>query len=469
MRKKPLLILFSLLLLNLTLAANESFIPHSAFWGMGNDRWTYGLSRNDDDRLTFSFNLSVEADRWTFESNLKDYTNRGWKDAWPETADPDSGSFYDGRYDLMENRFGYIFHFEPGKHFHLDVTPKAGLNFAGNLGLQYCQNLLHGLIGIPEVNLDYDGGNDVIVSPYLGLNLDTSWPLARLAKTDISGGLSLSLDNSIFFEYSQTIRGNLFFKAKDYTYLTLSMEYRWYQNATYWSTQEVVKDYVKGLHLGFILNAGPLRFTSDRSLFSTQGFSTITFDALSLFDKPTWKENDFFFTQGETHVLNQFCQYVEFEIPISPKFSLLETMLFTAGNPDSSDLGPLVRRKILLNEYVSSCKYHLPNDWSKQWCSFYLSAGLGLVNVHAFNMENMDPDAALPYTNDSRENMGVFDFRAGVEIFPPDYLKSANISYNFGLFCGVQIFTGKKALSEFGVTNIVEPLFGLALELGLDI
>ena len=50
--------------------------------GTGNDMWTMGLSRNDDDQLSYSALFSIEFKNAYLNAEFQGITNRGYKNGW---------------------------------------------------------------------------------------------------------------------------------------------------------------------------------------------------------------------------------------------------------------------------------------------------------------------------------------------------------------------------------------------------
>ncbi len=91
---KKWLALFVFALVSLSLFASDfwgefkkaqSYIPDHVYLYTGNDLFNYGISRNDDDQLSYSFDFQVEAPLWFMRFNANGITNRGWRDGWDMT------------------------------------------------------------------------------------------------------------------------------------------------------------------------------------------------------------------------------------------------------------------------------------------------------------------------------------------------------------------------------------------------
>ncbi len=110
--KKNCVALLFFILVNLCciFASSSPWAVKSVNLALGNDKRTYGLSRNDDDQLSFSEHVAIEAQSWYLRANLKGITNRGWKTGWDirdeSISDTSEDDFYSGRLDVTEIRFG---------------------------------------------------------------------------------------------------------------------------------------------------------------------------------------------------------------------------------------------------------------------------------------------------------------------------------------------------------------------------
>ena len=88
----------------------ESYIPDHVYLYTGNDLFNFGITRNDDDQQSYSFDLQVEAPLWYVRFNANGITNRGWRDGWDpnDYTKPRSpgAPVIRGRYDSLETVAG---------------------------------------------------------------------------------------------------------------------------------------------------------------------------------------------------------------------------------------------------------------------------------------------------------------------------------------------------------------------------
>ena len=155
MRKKGAILLCTLFCLSALHAE-----PKQLKLGIGNDIWTFGISQNNDDQLSFSSRVEYVDTDFDLALSVDAITNRGWKMDWS------SSDLISGRYDTIYldfelNTLSY------GKNgFYFSFKPLLGFSLAGNLGLDKVQNFLHQNTSIPQVDIPYEIG--YVFSPRLG-------------------------------------------------------------------------------------------------------------------------------------------------------------------------------------------------------------------------------------------------------------------------------------------------------------
>lgn len=469
--KKLILIFLTINLFLLPALDNNSFIPNNVSLGMGNDRWTYGLSRNDDDHLTYSFNILIEAPFYFFKTDINSYTNRGWKDAWPNNEDSDPSHFYKGRYDALDSQVGINFNLLDNSYLALSFKPKLGISVFGNIGLQEAQNVWHRFIKIPQVVLPYDGEN--IVSPYLGAELDFSLKLFDFLHLN----LGFESNNYIMFEYSQGLTTKLRFYSQNINYLSLGVEYWFYQNGTTWKTQSLINEWIRGFRFTTNLKLGPLHISYMKALSYTQGSTILFFNIMDFFAPITWKEDDIYFSQGLVKLMGQSYHYIAFEKAIGDSnFAIIETIKYTPGNPPKDRLKNN-RLKRMYTSVLLGAKYYLPSAWSKDWVNFFLSASLGFENFNTVVLYNMDPSATLPGEKVCNDYLFLMDVQLGFDLFPDTLLLAQNISINGSILTGCHIYPDYNKLtalvnagmSKTKAYKAFQPYIGVVLKVGLDL
>ena len=166
MKRVLVFLLCSLTLLSLSASGfldgfkdKRNYIPDHVYLYTGNDLFSYGITRNDDDQLSYSFDFQLEAPLWYTRFNANGITNRGWRDGWDMT-DYDvpytpGSTVIRGRYDSLETVIGLKL--QPVEEdFYLHVYPEVGFAFVGDYGWEWGQNAIHRMMNIHEVDLPYD-------------------------------------------------------------------------------------------------------------------------------------------------------------------------------------------------------------------------------------------------------------------------------------------------------------------------
>ncbi len=186
--KKTILLIFSLLLLvpAFLFAGKDGFQFKG---GTGNDSFSRGLSRNDDDFKTYGLYLDFEFGDYDIYADLDAYTFK--QDNY--------------RYDLLT--VGVIKSFSFNDFYVLNAG--MGLQIKGNLGGEFMQNSLHRLMHITEVHLPYDpsdycfalnasveGYLDSKISPYVYAKTGYDWVV------EAGGRLKASNESTVFLTYS---------------------------------------------------------------------------------------------------------------------------------------------------------------------------------------------------------------------------------------------------------------------------
>ncbi|MBQ6672451.1 MAG: hypothetical protein IJM73_04450, partial [Spirochaetales bacterium] len=188
----------------------ESWIPDHVNLYTGNDLFNYGISRNDDDQLSYSFDFQLEAPLWYLRFDANGITNRGWRDGWdmrdyskPYTP---GAPVERGRYDSLETVTGLKLRpVEDSVYVHL--YPEAGFALVGNYGWEWGQNAIHKAAGIHEVDLPYDKGGEKKVLPMLGLRANIGYKFFNFQRTNLIGEVEASTKNIIGFQTENQILG----------------------------------------------------------------------------------------------------------------------------------------------------------------------------------------------------------------------------------------------------------------------
>lgn len=161
----------------------------SVMYGIGNDSFTRGLSRNEDDFKSFGLYMDYEFDDYNIYVDLDAYTYK------------EEGH----RHDLLT--IGVFRSFVFDDFYYLDAG--LGLQVMGKLGGQSMQNNLHRLTNITEVFLPYESDDykfsvrasvegylDYTISPYVYARTGFDWFVKGGAKLKTGKGSALYLTYS---------------------------------------------------------------------------------------------------------------------------------------------------------------------------------------------------------------------------------------------------------------------------------
>lgn len=421
-----------------SLGDGRSWIPESVLIGTGNDKWAFGLSRNNDDQLSYSGNIRVEAPVWDLILDLNGYTNRGWKDAWyTGKSDATDAGFYQNRYDTIDLAFALRWFPFSTDHWQMEVSPRIGFLMAGNYGFVWFQNLVHKLGHIHLVDLPYEKGN--IFAPKFSAELSFSgfWglPIEREKTTNYGASVFFNTENNIGFETSQHVGLELFLERDSEKLLTLSFGYIWYQQYTDWKTQELTLRFQQGPRLGFTVNAGVVSVDYWHALKSTDGYTVYSIDVMAFFQKSSWKENDLLITMANSYFMKDNYRTLEFQKRLfDSRWSVLATNRYIAGNPtnakveQTTDPDQLSRLKKGFSIWTVGVKYEVPDSWSKGWCTPFVSLNLGFEHWELTELKNMIHTATEPWEVSS-EYTFIMDAEIGVSLVPEGLLKAGNASY----------------------------------------
>lgn len=441
MMRKVLPFIIILLLPTLSLPAasfrdRDSWIPSNVSIGTGNDKWAFGLSRNNDDQLSYSVDAMVDAPIWRFSFHMAGITNRGWKDAWyTKGEDSSASSFHNGRYDVLSLAWGLKLEVAKTKDFSLMLLPDVGLDVAGNLGFVYAQNLLHKIGKIHQVNIPYEEG--IIYAPRLDLTARFDFHgKMTFTESDLHLAFVARTENSIRFQYSQYLGVEASLQnSKTIRPLSVSIGYQWYQNQSGWRTQDLTNWMMKGLRFGFNIDTGVFHVTYLSCLDSTFGYTVYYFDVMDMFRKSTWKENDLYVNTGRSWYLNGSYHWIEIEIPFTgSRFSLIANNRYVAGDPTfkdvelESDPSVVPRVKKGFSSWMIGAKYAVPDGWSKGWVTPFVDVSLGFEHWETAELDNMLPASSKPWQVWS-EYTFLMDAEIGLSLVPVGAWKSRNASY----------------------------------------
>lgn len=498
---KKLLLCLLLICITFSLQAIPSFkdanswIPSSLKIGTGNDKWTFSLSRNDDDRLSFSGDISISAPRWFLTTHLNGYTNRGWKTDWDPTAfnpehetDSDSSHFYHGRYDGIDTAFGMNFFPLETEHLTLTFSPFIGFYGAGDFGFDNAQNWIHKISNIHSVNIAYDAmnsNNDSRLFAFkLGANIEfnAQRPLGNYLESDVGVSIGFTSDNNIGFETLQSLYSSLYLSKNNNKLLKISFGYNWYNSFDSSATHRLVLDFQRGMFFGFDVTAGFLNIAYKNSIETVQGYTILSVDALSFFEKPCWEENSILFSYGIARENKSTLHFASlgYNLIDNKDISIFTTLKYEAGNPfDKKDEREGDDQQDRLKQNISSISFGIKyNFLDRLFTSFitpYVGLSMGVQNWTLDVLTNQNSTNDVPSYTFLKKYTFLLSAELGLYLLPEGLWSVKNTNIRLALAGGVTWIPDANALREvfdlfelpFPKTNFM-PYATIALQFGYD-
>ena len=244
--------------------SKESFITLNKFslnqlkFGMGNDRWSNGISFNMDDQLTYSINIGADLGVVDIDMILEAYTNKDTKT----------------RYDLIgidaTVPIGFkICSLNNSSTLFSAIKTGIGGFVYGNAGLQDIQNALHAIMGIYQLDLKYP--DKTLFIPKVFLNAAIS-----IKKSAFELSLYTFLDYKIGLEANEEAG----IKAKADTFSAF-LGYRGMQSLKSDKTLEKWVEKRSGMQVGYEIKKGVLDALYWTNPLTRQGYGNINISFFS--------------------------------------------------------------------------------------------------------------------------------------------------------------------------------------------
>lgn len=457
--KKTLLTIFLSFVLSLSLFASSSeWALSSVKLGIGNDKYAYGLSRNDDDQLSYSEHISLAGERWYLQANLDGITNRGWKENWDirNSWSWDDGELYSGRIDVTEIKAGINFTHDFGTLFSLRVSPETGFFLSGNTGYDFLQNTIHKWSGIHRVDLTYDY-SDVRFHYYLGLNTVMFTNIYTLEISKLAVSLGANIYHAFGFESGEKVNGSITLYNDYSEILGVTAGWNWVQEHNSSSTMELYSRYINGPYAGYTINTGFFALNYFTELTNHFGYAVLSFDVMSLFRPTIWKENNIFFSMGFSKMMGlTYCDQ-RLSYPVADHWAVILRNRYVAGYPINkkvelmSDSKVDARLKQGHSMNTIGIEYEYPIKALKNWVSPYVSLGLGYMRWNLTFLTNMIESQAFPAINCGPSGLGqegpdysfVADAEAGITFIPEGLISFNSTSLTLSVFAGMSYVTGE--------------------------
>ncbi len=456
---KKLSLIFCLVVLIVSSVYAESpWAINSVKLGLGNDKYAYGLSRNDDDQLSYSEHITLSGERWYLKANLDGITNRGWKTGWDisdsSVVDEDPTHFRSGRLDVTEIIFGLNYIVDFNSIFSLNLSPETGFFLSGYTGYDTLQNLIHKMSGIHRVDLPYDY-EDVRFHYYIGANADAEIDLMKLDSSELSLSLGGSFYHAFGFETNEKISGKLSFNNGYNDILAVSAGWNWRQEHTSSYTMDLYSRYISSPYAQYSIDTGLFYLDYWTQIGNHFGYAIISFDVMSFFYPTLWKENDIFMSMGFCKMMGlKFCDQ-ELNYPINEYVSIVLKNRYVAGYPvaqsweKSADLTKESRIKQGHSMDTLGVEFSYPIKALKNWVTPYIAFSIGFMRFDLTVLENMLNYSSVPSHRNGVANDGkgpdfsfVADVEAGLTLLPEGLIAFRSTSLSLSAFVGLSYVTG---------------------------
>lgn len=494
--KKNSCILLLLLLAVLPLSAANPWAVDSIKLGLGNDKWAYGLSRNDDDQLSYSEHVAIEAERWFLRMDLDGITNRGWRTGWsiydPAVTDFNLNDFYHGRIDYALINAGLKWDVVFPRLLDIHIEPSIGVAAAGYMHFDFLQNMLHKLTHIHPVELPYDWDNGLYFYPYQSLLISNSLHIHDFEKSFLALGVDLFAEASYGFSSSEHVTGRVSLQNEASTYLSLSIGYMASQSWSASSTMELYNRYINGPFAEILINAGFISVDYYTFLSNHFGYGRFTVDVMKIFEPSTWVQSDVSYAMGFSRMLGITFNESEVGFPILDSgFSLVLKNRYVAGYPidsafeQGSVLSSAARLKRAFTSATVGVKYEYPLQALKKWVAPYgaLSAGMAYWRQdYLFNMnyifEEGNEDIGVPSISTNPVYNFIIDAEVGLSLMPEGFIRMGNTTLRLSVFAGAFWVVNSSSLTDpwYGYYEASEllwgcivPRFGALASFGFDV
>ena len=458
--KKIVSVVAFLLLATVLFATSNPWAIKSVNLGIGNDKYAYGLSRNDDDQLSYSEHIALEATNWYLRVNLNGITNRGWKTGWDihdeSVTDDNEDHFYDGRIDVTEVKFGLNYANELKDLISMKISPETGFFLSGNTGYDFFQNTIHKIWKIKKVELKYDY-EDIRFHYYLGLNANLYLDLAQLPSSKLALNLGGVASYAFGFESTEKLTATLSVNNGYSEILALSLGWNWTQEHNDSPTMELYARYINGPYLSYTINTGFFRMNYFTELTNHFGYAVLSFDVMSIFHPTIWEENNFYLSMGFAKMIGIQFQEQELNYPINDNWSIVLKNRYVAGYPTDKNEelngDPNVEYRLKMGHVMDTLgfEFSYPLEFLKNWVAPYVSVSLGYMRWDFTALTNMVkwyefPSLNIPYSNDENapkyDHSFVVDLEAGLTIIPEGLVSFNSTSFTVSGFVGLSYVTG---------------------------
>lgn len=450
--KKFGLVVFILFVLSVSVFADVDK-PRLNF-GFGNDKFTYGISKNDDDQLTYSGYINFDFDRYIIDLNMEAYTDRG------SYVD---GKFRNGRLDGVFLNTTFQQHYDINEYLTINANRKIGLGMTGMFYFDFVQNFHHKNVGVEPVHIPYDW-EDIKIAPTYGLTLGLNTHIGYL-----NFELDASYENTIYF--ISTKKGSLTVSFLDLA--SLEVGYQRGKNFSKSLTMDSVISSQKGMYLDLQLDTTPVRMEWKFYPGSGFGFGKFSVEALSLYRATEWKGTDIYIDHSFSSLYNMELLNASARVPLGEKLSYVFSISYVSGFPkDTDEDDSRTQRNYALYE-AGLC--YTPFQW---YVSPFVQFQAGCGSFQVTFLNNTKHDRSDDYSLPTKA-AAVADFRFGFELLPEGFVTFGNTSFKVQLFSGTHIVPWRKQLTELlrqdrchladYTPTFLSQYFGVGVSIGVDV
>lgn len=476
MKRKSLILVFYILITINLFAANIERM----FIGTGNDMWTFGLSRNDDDQLSYSGFVLVQTDKSDISLEFQGITNRGYREGWtPGSSIYSDNQYYRGRYDsallLYEiNKTNNI------RNISIISEFGFGAQIIGKLGFDYFQNSNHETLKIHDVQLPYDTSS-IFIYPYLSMNTNIMANLQFYDSSKLQLGGYVDFYNSINFEkgYSYGTKIAVNRNDRDVLYLKLGLGNN--INKSNLNTAELFSQYRNKTKAELYIDTGIL-FIDYLSYINTgYGFTRVGMNVIKPSNAFMWKCSDIHLGLGMTYMMNDSLWTIRACFPIKEsKFTFFIENRNITGYPINikteltSDINATGRLKKEINGAFAGVSLKL----NKKLFEAYANASLGFMDFKVYSLLNTIEDSYYPYEDLGKTTSFACDLSIGITLIPEWLIVNSYTSYRVSVEGGITILENpERAMDLMTEYDSVEkkklgtlvPKLTVLLAVGLDL
>jgi hypothetical protein len=481
----------------------ESYIPDHIVLSTGNDLFNFGISRNDDDQLSYSFDFQLEAPLWYLRFNANGITNRGWRDGW-DMADYSKpfnpgAHVIRGRYDSIETVLGMKLR-PVEDDFYVHLYPEIGFALTGDYGWEWGQNVIHKIMNIHEVVLPYDNAGERNVHMMMDLRANLGYKIYNFERTSLIAEVEASTKNIIGFQSENQILGRVSVSTMTHDLIGFHVGYMYAtdlgDDTSY--TQDLYIRYLNGLRAGFTVDTGIFFVKYTCSPMNNYGYGYLGFDVMEFFKPRTWEESDAFMRFSSAGFYDRSYNYISLGIPFAGDFAFMVKSSYLGGDAmipkqeASEDLNKNVRFKRDYSFFTAGIRYNLPELLYGYVTPFVeLTAGLQIFRIWVLNNQLDDEHLIVKFPSykfDLDNYYGLISFEGGLTLLPENLLVFGDTSAQIELFGGVNVIFGGSTwelsfyrflhrwledldypLDDMGTDARFIPYFGFGVKLGFDL